>query len=116
MARPSREDMLVLSMGINTLLACVRQTEAWWRLQGDAASLRRTRLLIHAILATRCKFFTNTDSVEAVHDITDALSVADELRDAAQQCHEGQSALHGRLISGAEAIERLCGSPFRRRK
>lgn len=78
MTRPRRDDMVVLSMGINTLLATVRQTEARWRLLGDAVSLWRTRLLIHAILATRCKFFTNTDDVEAGHDITEALSVADD--------------------------------------
>ena len=115
MTRPTREDMIILSMGVNALLACARQTELWWRVQGDAASLRRTRLLIHAILATRGKFFRNTDAIHAGDDITEALFVADGLRDAAQQCREGQAALHERLIGGAEAIERLCGSPLRKR-
>src|SRR5688500_5939673 len=115
MTRASREDMVVLSMGLNTLLASVRQTEAWCRSQGDVASLRRTRLLIHAILLTRSKFFASSKACGANDDITEALFVADGLRDAAQQCHEGQAALHERLIGGAEAIERLCSSPLRRR-
>lgn len=115
MTRASREDMVVLSMGLNTLLASVRQTEAWCRSQGDVASLRRTRLLIHAILITRSKFFPSSTAAEATDDVTEALFVADGLRDAAQQCHEGQAALHERLIGGAEAIERLCSSPLRKR-
>jgi hypothetical protein len=119
MTRASREDMVVLSMGLNTLLASVRQTEAWCRSQGDMDLLRRTRLLIHAILLTRNKFFASSSSgsnaSEANDDVTEALFVADGLRDAAQQCHEGQAALHERLIGGAEAIERLCISPLRKR-
>lgn len=116
MTRATREDMVVLSMGLNSLLASVRQTEAWCRSQGDVASLRRTRLLIHAILMTRSKFFASSSTGEAVNDdVTEALFVADGLRDAAQQCHEGQAALHERLIGGAEAIERLCISPLRKR-
>lgn len=110
MTRPSPEDMIVLRMGVDTLLASVRQVEAWWRVQGDAASLRRTRLLMHAILATRRKFFPRVGACEADGNIAEALFVADGLRDAARQCHEGQEALHERLIGGAEAIERLCGS------
>jgi hypothetical protein len=90
MTRASREDMVVLCMGLNTLLASVRQTETWCRSQGDVASLRRTRLLIHAILATRSKFFANSNADEANDDVTEALFVADGLRDAAHQCHEGQ--------------------------
>lgn len=112
MTRPSPEDMIVLRMGVDTLLASVRQVEAWWRVQGDAASLRRTRLLMHAILATRRKFFPRADAYEANGNMAEALFVADGLRDAARQCHEGQEALHERLIGGAEAIERLCGSQF----
>jgi hypothetical protein len=115
MNRPTREDMVVLSMGINTLLACVRQTEAWWRAEGDGASLRRTRLLTHAILATRRKFFAPTDPGEPRDDITEALFIADGLRDGAQQCHEGQGTLHEQLLRGADAIERLCGSQLRKR-
>ena len=117
MTRASREDMVVLSMGLNVLLASVRQTEAWCRSQGDMALLRRTRLLVHAILITRNKFFASSSSSagEATDDVTEALFVADGLRDAAQQCHEGQAALHERLIGGAEAIERLCSSPLRKR-
>lgn len=114
MTRPSREDMVVLNMGINTLLACVRQTEVWWWSQGDAASLRRTRVLTHAILATRRKFFGRTDSGEANDNIAEALCIANELRAGAQQCHEGQGTLHEQLLRGAEAIERLCGSPLGR--
>ena len=109
MTRPSREDMVILSMGINMLLACVRQTEAWWQSQGDAASVRRTRLLTHAILATRRNFFAHRGPGEANDDITEALFIADGLRDGAQQCHEGQGTLHEQLLRGAEAIERLCG-------
>lgn len=104
----SAEDLVVLSMSIDTLLACVRQTEAWSRFQNDGATLRRTRLLEHAIIATRRKFFADTDGAKANDDITKALFIADGLRDAAQQCHEGQGALHERLIGGAEIIERLC--------
>jgi hypothetical protein len=116
MTRASREDMVILSMGLNTLLASVRQTETWCRSQGDMALLRRTRLLIHAILLTRSKFFAGSSIGEAANDdVTEALFVADGLRDAAQQCHEGQAALHQRLIGGAEAIERLCNSPLRKR-
>lgn len=116
MTRPSREDMVVLSMGINTLLACVRLTGAWWRLRGDAAALRRTRLLMHAILATRGKFLTNTDIIEASTAVTEALLVADGLRDAAEQYHEGPVAtLHERLIDGTEAIESMCDAPLRRK-
>jgi len=109
--------MVVISMGLNTLLASVRQTEAWCRSQGDMALVHRTRLLIHAILLTRSKFFASSGSTaaEANDDVTEALFVADGLRDAAQQCHEGQAALHERLIGGAEAIERLCCSPLRKR-
>ncbi|WP_153066996.1 hypothetical protein [Steroidobacter cummioxidans] len=113
MTRASREDMVVLRMGLNALLASVRQTEAWWRSQGDVSALRRSRLLTHAILATQRKFFP--DNRDMGDDITEALFVADGLRDAAQQCHEGQAALHERLIGGAEAIERLCSSPLRKR-
>lgn len=116
MTRASREDMVVLSMGLNALLASVRQTETWCRYQGDTALLRRTRLLIHAILLTRSKFFASSSTGEAANDdVTEALFVAHGLRDAAQQCQEGQAALHERLIGGAEAIERLCGSPFYKR-
>jgi hypothetical protein len=109
MTRPSREDMIILSMGISTLLACIRQTEVWWRAEGDGASLRRSRLLTHAVLATRRKFFGHSASDEVTDDITEALFIADGLRDGAQQCREGQSALHQQLLRGAEAIERLCG-------
>ncbi|MBL8271607.1 hypothetical protein [Steroidobacter sp.] len=115
MTRANREDMVVLSMGLNTLLASVRQTEAWCRFQGDMALLRRTRLLIRAILITRSKFFASSSAGETNDDVAEALFVAHGLRGAAQQCHEGQAALHERLIGGAEAIERLCSSPFHKR-
>ena len=56
------------------------------------------------ILATREKFFPHADTDE----ITEALIVADGLRDAARQCSEEQPALHARLTAGADVIERLC--------
>lgn len=34
MTRTSREDMIVISMGVDTLLECVRSTEAWCRSRG----------------------------------------------------------------------------------
>ncbi|MGE3667313.1 MAG: hypothetical protein AB7G51_11930 [Steroidobacteraceae bacterium] len=108
MTRATREDMIVIHMGIDTLLECVRHTEAWWRSRGDAAALRRTQQLGHAILTTRRKFFARTDDGDA--QIAEALIVAEGLRDAARQCQEGQAALHARLNGGAEAIERLCRS------
>lgn len=89
MTRPSSEDMIVLRMGVDTLLASVRQAEAWWRAQGDAASLRRTRLLMHAILATGRKFCPRAGAREANGNMAGAFFVADRLRDAARQCHEG---------------------------
>ncbi|MBM0108596.1 hypothetical protein JM946_28015 [Steroidobacter sp. S1-65] len=49
MTRASREDMVVLSMGLNTLLASVRQTEAWCRSQGDMALLRRKRSIFRSL-------------------------------------------------------------------
>ncbi len=104
MNHADREDLLVIGMGINALLESVRQTEAWWHVHGDGAALRRTRLLGRVILATRQKFFPNADTDE----ITEALFVADGLRDAARQCSEEHAALQARLIAGAEVIERLC--------
>jgi hypothetical protein len=76
----------------------------WWRVHADGAALRRTRLLARVILATREKFFPHADA----NEITEALIVADGLRDAARQCSEEQPALHARLIAGADVIERLC--------
>lgn len=105
MNRPSREDMVIISIGIETLLECVQQTETWWRIHEDAAALRRTQLLVKAILATRRKFFTDDDSDSQT---AQALIVAEGLREAALQCREGQAALHARLVGGAETIERLC--------
>jgi hypothetical protein len=57
-------------MSMDALLACVRQTEAWSRFQNDGAALRRTRLLAHAILATRRKFFPDTGGANANDDVT----------------------------------------------
>lgn len=104
MKHADRDDLLVIGMGVNALLESVRQTEAWWRVQGDGAALRRTRLLGRVILATREKFFPHADTDE----ITEALIVADGLRDAARQCSEEQPALQARLVAGADVIERLC--------
>lgn len=108
MNRATREDMVVISMGINALLESVRQTETWWRVRGDSAALRRTQLLGNAILATRRKFFG--DASDSDVQIAEALIVAEGLRDASRQCKEGQAALHARLVGGAEIIERLCRS------
>ena len=104
MKHADRDDLLVIGMGLNALLESVRQTEAWWRVQGDGAALRRTRLLARVILATREKFFPYAD----IDEVTDALIVADGLRDAARQCTDEQVALEARLIAGADVIERLC--------
>lgn len=106
MSHADRDDMVVIGMGIDALLECVRQTEAWWRLRGDGAALRRTQQLGHAILTTRRKFFV--DASDADVQIAEALIVAEGLRDAARQCKEGQAALHARLVGGAETIEQLC--------
>ena len=106
MTRADREDMVVIGMGINALLECVRQIEAWWRARGDGAAVRRTEQLGNAILATRRKFLADVSQPDAL--IAEALIVADGLRDAARQCTEGQAALHARLVGGAETIERLC--------
>jgi hypothetical protein len=104
MKHAHRDDLLVIGMGLNALLESVRPTEAWWRVHGDGAALRRTRLLGRVILATRQKFFPHAD----IDEITEALLVADGLRDAARQCTDEQAALNVRLIAGAEVIERLC--------
>lgn len=106
MTRANREDMVVISMGLNALLDCVRQTEDWWRVRGDSAALRRTHQLSEAIRATHQKFFK--DSTSPGDQIAEALFVAEGLREAARHCQEGQAALHERLIGGAEVIERLC--------
>ena len=108
MSRTTREDMIVISMGIDALLESVRKTETWWQAVGDRAALRRTQILGNAILATRRKFFAEDKDFEV--RIAEARLVADGLRDAARQCHEGQEALHARLIGGAQMIERLCHS------
>ena len=106
MKHADRDDLLVIGMGLNALLESVRQTEAWWRVHGDGAALRRTRLLGRVILATREKFFPHAD----IDEIAESLIVADGLRDAARQCSDEQAALHARLLAGADAIERLCRS------
>lgn len=108
MTQTTREDMIVIRMGIDTLLECVRQTECWWRCCGDGVAVRRAQQLANAIVTTRRKFFPEDRETEL--QIAEALVVADGLRDAAKQCREGQSALHARLVGGAEAIERLCRS------
>lgn len=108
MTRTTREDMIVINMGIDTLLECVRSTEAWWRSREDSAALRRTQQLGNAILSTRRKFFVHADDSD--EQIAEAFIVAEGLREAAKQCQEGQAALHARLVGGAEVIERLCRS------
>lgn len=106
MSRAKRDDMVVISMGLAALLESVRQTETWWRIQGNAEALRRARELGHAVRETHHKFFGQAD--QGGDDITEALFIAEGLRDAAQQCREGQVAVQERLIAGAEVIERLC--------
>ena len=108
MNRADREDMVVIGMGIDTLLECVRQTETWWRVRGNRRALLRTQQLASAILATRRKFLVEDALADDL--IVEALFVAEGLRDAAGQCNEGQAALHARLIGGAEIIEWLCRS------
>jgi len=108
MTRTSQEDMVVIRMGIDTLLECVRRTEDWWRACGDDAALRRAQRLSHAIRTTRRKFFPEDANFDL--QISEALIVAEGLREAARQCKEGQAALHARLAGGADTIERLCRS------
>lgn len=108
MTRTNREDMVVIRMGIDALSDCVRHTEAWWRMRGDTTALRRTQQLADAIRTTRRKFFAEEDNSD--DQIAEALIVAEGLREAARQCHEGQAALNARLTGGAATIERLCRS------
>lgn len=108
MNRTTREDMALISMGIDTLLECVRQTEVWWRACGDDAALRRAQRLGTAIRMTRRKFFPEDAKFDV--QVAEALIVAEGLREASRQCKEGQAALHARLVGGAEVIERLCRS------
>lgn len=109
MSSVDRDDMVVIGMGIDALLECVRRTETWWRTRGDRVGLQRTRQLGHAILTTRRKFFAEDNRSKDVR-IAEARIVAEGLRDAARQCNEGQAAVHARLIVGAETIEQLCRS------
>lgn len=108
MTRAKRDDMVVISMGLNALLESVRQTEMWWRMQGNDEALRCARELEQVVRATHRKFFAR--GYPSGDEIAEALFVADGLRDAARQCQEGQAALHERLIGGADIIERLCRS------
>ena len=108
MTQANREDMVIISMGIDALLECVQRTETWWRVRGDSAAVRRTQQLGSAIRATRRKFFPEDNNSDV--KIAEALIVAEGLREAARQCKEGQAALHARLVGGAEVIEQLCRS------
>lgn len=108
MNQTDREDMLVISMGIDALLECVRHTEAWWELRGDRTALQRTQQFGDSILATRRRFFGHEKDSDP--QIAEALFVAQGLREAAKQCREGQPALNARLTGAAEMIERLCRS------
>lgn len=104
--RANQKDMLIIRMGIDTLLECVRQTQIWWQTCGESEALRNTEQLRTTILATRRKFFT--DAGDAHAQVAHAREVAEGLREAAKHCKEGQSALQTRLIGAAEMIERLC--------
>lgn len=108
----SRQDILVIVMGIDTLLESVSRSELWWSAHGDSETCNRIHQLWAAILATRSKF-VREDETRA--QIARALFVADGLREAARHCNEGQAALHARLMGGAEAIEWLCRSRHSRR-
>jgi hypothetical protein len=108
MNQTDREDMLVISMGIDALLEHVRRTEAWWELRGDRTALQRTQQLGDSVLATRRRFFG--DEKHGDPQIAEALAVARGLRDAAKLCREGQPALNARLTGAAEMIECLCRS------
>jgi len=101
------QDVLVIRMATDSLLECVRQTDRWWKACEDTAARGRPQQLVEAILATRRKFI-GEDEIDA--QITNALFVAEGLRDAARHCSEGQAALRARLMGGAEAIEWLCQS------
>lgn len=99
-------DMLIIRMGMDALLMFVRQTAAWWRVGGDLATSHRMHQLESAITQTHRKLFAD----DKLFDIesTEAMLIAEGLRDAAKHCAEGQTELHARLIGGAETIERLC--------
>lgn len=108
MTRAKRDEMVIIGMGLLVLLESVRQTENWWRVHGDDEGLQRARELGQAVRATHQKFFAHAYPSE--NDLAKGLVVANGLRDAAIQCHEGQGALRERLIGGADIIERLCRS------
>src|SRR4051812_41410352 len=108
MSRANEEDMLVIRMGIDALLDCVRQTEAWWRACGHSAALHQTQQLGRTVLATRRKFFPDENASDT--QVIQALIIAEGLREAARQCSEGQAALRARLVGAAEAMEGLCRS------
>lgn len=111
MTHAKRDEMVIISMGLLVLLESVRQTEAWWRVHGDDEGLQRARELGQAVRAThQKKFFAHAYPSE--NDIAKGLVIADGLRDAAIQCHEGQGTLRERLVGGAEIIERLCRSGY----
>lgn len=101
----TRQDALIIGMGLDSLLECLRQADKWQRACGDHVASGRTRQLVSTILATRRKF---VGEEKADAQIANALSVAEGLRDAAKHCNEGQTALHARLVGAAEAIEWLC--------
>ena len=101
-----QQDMFVIRMGIEMLLECMRQVEAWWGEAGDNVTLRRTQQLANTIARTRSKFSPN-DRAPGI-DVSQALVVAEGLRGAASQCNVTQAALQARLIGGADTIELLC--------
>jgi hypothetical protein len=98
MSRASRDDMVVISMGLNALLESVRQTEKWLRGQGDSVALRRTKQLADAIRTTRRKFLEPTD---VDFPAAEALIVVEGLREAARHCQEGQIRLTSPMPSPA---------------
>ena len=108
MTRAKRDERVIIGMGLLVLLEAARQTETWWRVHGDDEGQQRARALGQAVRATHQKLFAHAYPFE--NDIAKGLVIAEGLREAAVQCHEGQGALRERLAAGAEIIERLCRS------
>lgn len=99
MTNANRHDMVVISMDIDALLVCARQSEMWWRQRGDAArfsgrSSSAMRYARHG--GSSLQTTTAPTPTSSKHS-----SSADGLNEAA---------LHTPPIGAAEVIERLCCS------
>jgi hypothetical protein len=106
MTHADRADMVIIGIAIDALIESARRMQKFSQLRGDDAALQRIHELENAIRTTRRKFFPEKTSSDV--QISQALIVAEGLREAARQCTEGQAALHARLIVAADTIERLC--------